>query len=320
MLNAPKREIKENVISKTGYRALFLLRLLLTQSYSRDELTAIFANDPFIGKDLSEDTITNTINALRNAGCIIPKPNKKNNFKYSITSHPFSMTISANNAMYFHELRKGIIAIGDWQLIESVNNLYSKLADFVEDKYSKELLTKKHPLRDINKKVLQDLIIATKKKVTVTLCYRSARKNELESLKFLPDFIQFENEKLYVWGYSYHYENIGYLRIDKIKSVNFVDYSDNTTVYEKYLNLVKKVRYALTGLSSHTFQESRFEKIIKRDEFSILVEASVYSEFNFIQKILSYGQECKIIGPEDFKKHLVKILKDIRAGYDDEQS
>ncbi len=315
MLKSPIRDIKENVISKTGYRALFLLRLLLTSSYTREELSEIFAKDSFIGKDLSDDTITNTINTLRSAGCIIPKPNKKNNFKYSITSHPFSLKISESNAFYLHELRKGVIATGDWQLIDSVNNLYKKLAGFISDKYALELLTTKHPLKDIDKKVLQDLIIATKQKCTVNIHYRSA-KNGWEDLSFLPDFIEFENEKLYVWGYSYKYENIGYLRIDKIKSVTQIEYGNNKEIYEKYLGLIKKVRYALTGLALHTFQENRFEHIISKSDSTIIIEASVYSEFNFIQKLLSYGAECKIIAPQEFKDKFVKILKSIRAEYE----
>ncbi len=312
----PIREIKENVISKTGYRALFLLRLLLTDSYTREELTEIFAQDPLIGKDLSEDTITNTINALRQVGCIIPKPNKKNNFKYSITLHPFSLKISETNALYLHELRKGVISTGDWQLIDAVNNLYNKLAEFIPDKYTKELIKTKHPLRDVDKKVLQDLILATKQKSTVEIRYYSA-KNGWEELSFIPDFIEFENEKLYVWGYSYKYNEISYLRIDKIKAVTQNTYRSNKEVYEKYLKMVKRVRYELKGLASHTFSENRFERIISKTESTIIVEAEVYSEFNFIQKLLSYGPDCKIIEPEEYKSKFVEILKNIRAKYEE---
>ena len=44
------------------------------------------------------------------------------------------------------------------------------------------------------------------------------------------------------------------------------------------------------------------------------------SEFNFIQKILSYGDDCKIIEPQWLKTKLMTKLNLMKAIYYDKQS
>lgn len=311
-------EAKEATISKTGYRALFLLRLLMEGSKTRDEIAEAFSKDPLIAKDLSKDTVTNTVNALRLAGCVITRPNMRTEFKYILTEHPFSIRISKSQVAYLQELRKGVISFCDWQLIDGVNKFYNKICCFVQDDKAREQLKSNHPLKKIDQKVLTDLVRYAKSKKTVNLVYNSA-KNGMETLSFIPDFIQFESDKLYVWGYSFKYDNIGYLRIDKIKSVDIIDFSDNSEILDKYFSKITKVTYKLIGESALMFMENRQEKILRKITNGLLIEANVYSEFNFIQKLLSYGADCTIIGPTDFKVKFINIIKELRAGYPDEE-
>ena len=85
------KNTNKTAVSKTGYRALYLLRLLITAPRSREEILAAFERDIVIAKDkkLSKDTVTNTINMLKACGCDIKRPNSKNGYKYELVSHPF---------------------------------------------------------------------------------------------------------------------------------------------------------------------------------------------------------------------------------------
>ena len=89
-----KNPSTDNNISKTGYRALFLLKKLMESPKSREELLECFEQDIVIKNDISKDTITNTINTLRKAGCIISRPTQKTNNKYVLKSHPFNVLLS----------------------------------------------------------------------------------------------------------------------------------------------------------------------------------------------------------------------------------
>ena len=99
------KNTNKTAVSKTGYRALYLLRLLITAPRSREEILAAFERDIVIAKDkkLSKDTVTNTINTLKACGCDIKRPNSKNGFKYELVSHPFSPGINRTQFQYLQE-------------------------------------------------------------------------------------------------------------------------------------------------------------------------------------------------------------------------
>lgn len=282
---------------------------------TRDDLIELFQNDRIINKKLSPDTITNTINALKAAGCVIGKSNFRTDYRYVLHEHPFSVNILETQVRYLQDLRMNIITFGDWQLIEAVNVLYEKISKLVKDDDLKREMKENHPFKDINKKVLYDLIRFSKVKKTVDVRYRSSKNGE-ESFGFIPDFIQFENEKLYIWGYSYKYQNIGYLRVDKIDSVHVIDFHDNSHILEEYYKKIPKVRYSLKGHSCYLFQEDRLQKVVRKTKNHLLIEATIYSEFNFMQCILSYGADCKIISPVEFKDKFIETVKKIRANYE----
>lgn len=317
-VNLIKKEPKEASISKTGYRALLLFRLLLESPKTRDEIIEIFTKDPFIGKDLSKDTITNTANALRDCGCLIARPNMRTDFRYVLSDHPFAIKISKRHGQYLQNLRKSIISYGEWEKIEQLNRLYIKIAEFAQDTETRDMLLYNRPLKDIDDEILRDVVRYAKSKKTVNFSYNSP-KNGIEDLKFIPDFIQFENDKLYVWGYSFKYDNIGYLRIDKIKSVNIISFEKNDKIFEEYRNKITKATYSLHDYCAQIFVESEHEKIIKKTKSKILVEATVYSEFNFLQKILSYGPDCALHEPQDLRTKFIDMVKNLRAAYDKEE-
>ena len=91
-------------ISLTGYRTLFVLRLLLEKSRTIDELVEILSHNELASKSISKDTIRLTINTLKNAGCNIKRPCKTNGYKYEILSHPFTLYISKEESFSFIKL------------------------------------------------------------------------------------------------------------------------------------------------------------------------------------------------------------------------
>ena len=306
----------ENNISKTGYRALFLFFKLLEAARTRDEILELFSNDPLLKNDKSKDTVTITVNTLKNAGCIISRPNQRTKNKYVLKSHPFNLQFSVNNIYALQSLRESLITFEDLDLLIYLNNFYFKIAKLAPDVDTKNLLIYKHPLALINFDILNELIIYSKLKKQISICYDSPQ-NKKENLDFVPEYLTFENDKLYVWGYCKKYNNFAFLRVDKIKRVNCVQIFSNTceTVYKKPEAIVT---YKLKGYSALMYTENNNETIMKADTdkgYCLTIKSRVVNKFNFFQKILSYGTDCVIVSPESIRQELLVHLNSIKTGY-----
>ena len=314
------KNTNKTAVSKTGYRALFLLRLLISAPRSREEILSAFGNDFVIAKDkkLSKDTVTNTINALKACGCDIKRPNSKNGFKYELVAHPFSPGINKVQLQYLQELRKSLVTYGDWKLIDDINELYAAFSVFALDEKTAAALLNNRPMKNISQGILEQLKKFIKTKEIADITYLSPR-NGKEHIDFLPQFLRFESNKLYLWSFSYNYKNIGYLRADKILNISaktgFCDINpDSCAQFQKSCLFA---RYRLTGYSAHMFFAGVDDRIVFRDEKSVVVETAVYNEFNFLQKLMSYSADCEVISPDYFKNKLIEKIKETRACYDD---
>lgn len=308
------KNLNENSnITKTGYRALFLLSQLIKQPLSRNELIEILEQNPIIDKDLSKDSITITINTLRKAGCIISRPSQKTDNKYVLKSHPFGIHFNKIQIKALQTFKEGVIARENWQLVFHLNNLFSKISDLAPDKASAEILNSNHPFNDIDIDILNTLILFIKTHKRAKFIYKSPRHG-LEELEFSPEYITFEHQKLYIWGHNLKYDNFGYLRIDKIKEITTPIYTAPKSE-QNYTQQVVEAEYLLQGVCAQTFKCNEYEEIIEKDESSIKVRAYVKNKFNFYQRILSFGTDCKLLSPKSVQKEFLKILKNIKAGY-----
>ncbi len=310
----------DNNISKTGYRALFLLMNLLKSPLSRDEILEVFKNDFIVQNSLSKDSVTNTVNALKKSGCIISRPTQRTKNKYILRYHPFKTYLNKDNVEALQTLRENIVTLGDWELLIKLNDLYGKFAYFVEDNEIKNILLYNHPLRNIDINLLKRLISYCKSKQFININYISSI-NGAEGLDFIPEYITLENEKLYLWGHNKKHNEFAYLRIDKINQVNAVFFIDENSKTETYKKEEIIVKYKLKGLSSMMYLAEIGEKIIEEtpeEEYKLTIIATVSNKFSFLQKILSYGTDCLIISPDSIKKELLKKLEMMKSGYKDE--
>lgn len=308
-------------ITKTGYRSVFLLMNLMEGPKTRAELLECFAKDPIINKDLSKDTITITVNTLRAAGCIISRPTQRTDNKYVFKSHPFLINLSRENIEALQTLREGIVTLHDWEMLIALNNLYAKFAEFAPDEESKNILLYNHPLSDINHGILRELMIFASIKKYTNIVYDSPENGE-ENLDFVPETIVFENEKLYAWGYCDKYKEMAYLRVDKIYRVNAVTFLGSKKEITELEIPATYVEYELKGYSALMYSENKSEVILsedKKSEYSIKIGAKVTNKFNFTQRILYYGTDCRIIKPDSMRKEILDTLRKIKADYENER-
>lgn len=301
---------KSSVISKTAYRALFLLKLLIRSDLSKKEILSAFEADIILKKKFADDTVTNTINTLKLAGCIIKRPSPANNYKYSLIDHPFKIGISKEQVKKLNNLRSSTSYFYDYKSILDINSFYSKIAILTSDEDLKSMLINEAPLVNIDTDLVRRLEAQCKTKNTVTLEYISS-KNGREFINFIPDKLKYENLKLYLWGYNFKYREYSYLRVDKIKDIKKISLKK-----EKIRIKTTTVKYKLTGNSAMMFMESDEETIIEASENMIVVEAKVKNKFNFIQRMLFFGPDCTILEPDSFKLEIIDTLNSIKKEYD----
>ena len=316
--NLNKSQAPEVNITKTGYRALFILMKLIEKPLSRDEILECLSADPIAKKDFSKDTITNTINALRLAGCIISRPTLRTGNKYILKSHPFGAILTTQQVEALQNLRENIVSTGDWELLIYLNNLYAKIARLTPDNETKNLLLNKHPLRNIDYKLINKLLFCAKTNHKLNITYLSPQNGE-ENFDFAPEYLTFENEKLYVWGHNKKHNEFSFLRVDRIKKINSATFITNEDKAKEFPKEVVCVQYKLKGYSAQTYAKNEHEKILqeyKNDEYSLLISANVTNKFNFFQRILSFGTDCLIISPDKIKQEFVDTLKRIKRRYD----
>jgi predicted DNA-binding transcriptional regulator YafY len=290
---------------------------LLKSPKTRDELLDCLKKDIILKNECSKDSITNTINALRKVGCVISRPSLRTKNKYILKSHPFTKTLSKENIDALLTLRESITSLGDWQLLININNLYKKIANITTDKDSYEQLVYNHVLKNINLKILQELLISINLQKNLQITYYSPENGE-ERLEFIPNYISLENKKLYAWGYNKKYNNHSYLRIDRIRKINLIDFfsQEKTQIPACCGGII--VKYRLKGLSALLYIDNPNEIIIEKKqepEYSITIKETVNNKFNFFQKILSYGTDCKILSPKEIQIDFLNTLKKIKSEY-----
>lgn len=314
--NPQKSTSLYNNISKTGYRALFILMQLIESPKTREELISIATKDSIINKGLSKDTITNTINLLKKAGCIISRPTIKTDNKYVLKSHPFSAHFSQNEANALLDFRKSIISLGDWEALVLIDRLYSKIAIYAPNEEFKNALLYNSPLNHVNHNILRLINISKEKLINIK--YKSP-KYGVEDFDIIPHFITMDNEKLYVWCYNFKYEETSFLRIDRILSINSLTFDKEIAKSkDKFDELQFQAKFGLKGVSALTYIEGVGEKIIEEninDEYPLKIEVLVKDKFNFIQRILSYGTDCKLLEPQGLKTELINTLKEMKGNY-----
>lgn len=302
----------KKTISLTTYRALFIAKLLHQRPLSFDEITNMLSTDKFLSKSCHKDTISNSINSLREAGFNIEKPKPSNNFKFCLISQPFKINISQKQVEILNLIRNSLYYQNNYKIIFDLNKIYDKIKCLSNNENLIEYLESSNHLRNIDKDILEKLSILCNQKANAKIVYNSP-VNKKESFSVKTEKIVFENNRLYLWCYTYKYNSLAYLRIDKI---SFVD--KDTEISQSDISINNYIEYELTGNAAKKFIPREDETIIEKNSKKIVVRANVINKFNFHQRIMAYSEECKILSPQSAKELFIEHLNKIIGVYENE--
>ncbi len=261
--------------------------------------------------DISNDDFTLYINALRNHGCIIKKPNQHFR-KYRLTEGIPLIEFSEEDLSFLENIKETLSDKGNYTDVYNFNRVLLSLKPFVSKETFKDLtkIINSIPFGLKEYTFIEEIEYCIKNKLSLKISYFSPNSGK-NTYVINPIVLVIENRKLYLWCVSTTNESIKvrYLRVDRILSLQRLKNRKKSSLkFKKVLCEVK------TG--NLDFDDSF--KIIANNEKYCFVEFDFVSEFHLLQKISSFNANCRIIRPKDMAEKHEHLLKDIIHEYEKE--
>ena len=303
---AEKTEL--NQISLTGIRSLVLLGLLIEAPRSLEEIRDVFTRMNVMEDSNSDDILRIDLNTLRTMGCEITRASAKTNYKYVLINHPFALNITSEEISTIRKVYKRIKDSGNLVLIFKYDELFKKLANYVNDVEVKEELYGISALKGYKINFVKELFADCKAGRQLELIYRTPEakadvKKSVSALKLV-----YQNDKLYLYGYDHLRKESVILNVKRIRAVLSRSSSNRELNVEPM-----HVQFFLKSFGVSEIEEN--ENVIETQKDGVLVEGSYHNEFVAMQRILSFGSACTVSTPKDFKQKVIQKLKDMRKVY-----
>ncbi len=290
----------ENNIANCAARVFLILQKILKSNPSKSELLQGF----------SEDTLAIYLNTLESFGLEILYE-KRRNSTYQLKESINFANFTDNHIKMFALVKEVLAQSADWNDVVVYNNLLLRFANFTDKKYSKllENIVQDKPFgANMHEKIFQ-LQKYIDKKISLLVDYNSPSSSK-NYFKILPKYLKLQNKRLYLWGFDSSINEVRYLRIERI--------SDFKKIEETYAEQVD-FKYAICEISQEEFVgENDTTEILRETSNKYVVKYHFENSFEFMQKIFSYGNDCKILEPNELREDFRQKLDLIRGIYERE--
>lgn len=305
----PVNKPELNQISLTGLRAIILLGLLLEAPRTLDEIKEVFVGLNIMEEGNSTDILRIDINTLRAMKCEITRADVKTGYKYKLVSHPYALEISKEEIALIRRAYKKILHTVSIDFILKYDELFAKLASYMNDSEEKEELLGLSIFKSIDKGLIKDLLDDCKKNRTLKLIYINPSSYKENVKEVFAQQLAIMNESLYLYCYDFSKKKSVTLNVSRIKSIISRIIGGNGLDSEKI-----SVKFLLKNSEIIDIEEN--EKILETTDNGFIVEGQYFNEFYAIQRILSFGADCKVLEPVEFKDKIISKLKSMRSIYD----
>jgi hypothetical protein len=304
------QKVTYNLMSFTGYKALLLFSLLTESPKSYNEICECFLNHPYLREKISIDTLRVYINSLKRIGCEVKRFRGEDKIsRYVITAHPFELKLTQEQIQSIIKVYKSIVKNMDVKELLSMEYFFEKIGSYIKNEDFIADIRKISMLRDIDKKLLEDLIDCCDKKEQIVISYNSPNSGQ-KDIELIADKIEVANGKMYLLGTGFEYMQYGSFLVSRIKEIKEIKIEK--TIPDNLQEF--RIIYTLEG-NPDKFNPADNERIIEKHNNYVVIEMKTSNDFLAKQKLLEYGPTCKVVAPEDFRNDFIKLLKDMKAGY-----
>lgn len=304
------QKVTYNLMSFTGFKSLLIFSLLAEGPKSYEEISQYIYNHPYLREKISIDTLRVYINSLRRLGCEVKRVRGEDKIsRYVITKNPFELKLTPEQIQSVIKVYKSIVKTMDINEIVAMEHFFEKIGGYIKNDEFIAEMRKISMLKDIDIKLLEDLIDCCDKKEQIIISYNSPNSGE-KDIELTADKIEISNGKIYLYGTGLEYMQYGSFlvsRIYKIKEIKL-----NKTIPDNLNNF--KIIYELE-CEPEKIQLNENEKIIEKQKNKTVIEMNTSNDFLARQRLLEFGPLCTILEPESFKNDFITLLNDMKAGY-----
>ena len=295
-------------VSLTGVRAIVLLALLIEAPRSLAEIRQYYLDFKIMEPEHSNDIIRIDVNTLKASGCDITRAGSKTGYKFTLLSHPFSLKLTEEEILLLKKVYKKVKNRSGLELILKYDELFKKLANYVDDEEIKEALCGISILRNYDINFIRELLEDCEEKRVLTLIYKNpSAKNDSKKDISVQNLV-LQNDNIHLYGYDFGRKRSIVLNIKRIKSV-IARYSGLGNIEADTIT----VRFLLKNSGKEVLDAN--EQVVKTTEEGIIVEGRYYNDFIAAQRMLSFGADCVVYEPEEFRQNIVEKLKSMRRVY-----
>ncbi len=304
------QKVTYNLMSFTGFKALLIFSLLTEGPKSYEDISQYLLNHPYLREKISIDTMRVYINSLKRLGCEVKRIKGEDKIsRYFITEHPFELKLTPEQIQSVIKVYKSIVKNMGIKEIISMVHLFEKIGNLIKNQEFVTEIKKFSMLKDINIKLLEELVECCDKKEQIVILYNSPNSGE-KNVELIADKLENSNGKIYLYGTGFEYMQYGSFLVSRIVKINEIKL--NSIIPSNIQSF--KIIYELK-CNPNNVKLNENEKIIEKNNDKTIIEINTSNKFLAKQRLLEYGPVCKILEPEDFKKEFVNLLKDMKAGY-----
>ena len=309
MFNIISKKDDLNQISLTGLRAIAVLGLLMIRPQSLTELKDSLVSYKSIDDVQPLDIIRVDLNTLKYVGCKISRASQKTNNKFVLEKNPFSLKMTEDDVKILKRVYNQIKQDADIQLLMDYHLLFQKIASHIFDEEIKEKLLGISGLKYYDIEQVKEVLWDCKQERTLHLVYYNPAYKREHNKIFIAQKLVYKNSKLYLYGYDTEKKSPSILNFRFIKKIIARKLNKDEVTPKN-----TTIKFKLTDFGTEILADE--ENIIEASDNGYLVEGSYHNDFIAIQRVLSFGEKCTVIEPEDFKNKIIRKLKEMREIYE----
>lgn len=298
-----------NQFSLTGARAIAMIGLLIVAPRSLEEIRQKFIELHFMDESHSDDILRIDLNTIKNMGCEISRSSAKTDFKYVLTKHPFSLPLDSDDIKALKKVYNDCKSKITIPALIDYHNLFAKIADYIDDDSVKESLLGISLLKYYDTNLLENILSDCQDERTIKILYTKATSSVAKEKEVVAQKLVINNNKIYLYCFDTQKQEPVMLNFRGIKSV--LSRKMRSSSFEAKTT---KVIFFLKNISAENLSDE--ETIINADDNGYLIEGDYYNQFIAIQRILSFGSDCTVQEPIDFKNLIISKLKEMRKIYE----
>lgn len=302
-----KYQAEDKQISSTGARTLLVLVALMMGPKTFDEIKKFLVDCGFTNEQYSISTFRMDLNTLKAIDCKITKAVKTNDYKYSMTAHPFKVKISPLEIFFVKEAYLAIAKSCSPETLLNYHKLFIKLSKIVDSEAMREEILGISLLKGMNIELIKKLVADEKHHNKIQIEYTiSANKNVIYDITL--EKLGLRSNKLYAFCYNHTLGKRTFLRVQKISKIICKFFDKNS----KY-GLDTHVKFRLSR--TYLYKLEINETVVAKDGDGLIIEGRYYNDFIAIQRMLSFGNDCVVLEPVEIKERIIEKLLEIKELY-----